>query len=204
MALARALAIEPQVLLLDEPFGALDAKVRKDLRDWLRRLHNEVHVTTVFVTHDQEEAMEIADEIVVMSHGKIEQVGTPEEIYENPATPFVMSFIGAVNVLSPDDTWKAHHRDVPHHASQVFLRPHDIDIVAAPAEGTLPAKIDYIIHLGWTIRLELTLDNGQEITAHINREQYKLLDIQQGQTVYLRAKLIHSFADSPSYSSFVA
>jgi sulfate transport system ATP-binding protein len=204
VALARALAIEPQVLLLDEPFGALDAKVRKDLRDWLRRLHDEVHVTTVFVTHDQEEAMEIADEIVVMSNGKIEQVGTPEEIYENPATPFVMSFIGAVNVLSPDDTWKAHHRDVPHQASQVFLRPHDIEIFATPAEGTLPAKIDYIIHLGWTIRLELTLDNGQEITAHVNREQYKALDIQQGQTIYLRAKLIRSFADSPSYSPSVA
>ncbi|MEY3299624.1 MAG: hypothetical protein RLZZ597_2884, partial [Cyanobacteriota bacterium] len=204
VALARALAIEPQVLLLDEPFGALDAKVRKDLRDWLRRLHDEVHVTTVFVTHDQEEAMEIADEIVVMSNGKIEQVGTPEEIYENPATPFVMSFIGAVNVLSPDDTWKAHHRDVPHHASQVFLRPHDIEIFTTPTEGSLPAKINYIIHLGWTIRLELTLDNGQEITAHINREQYKELDIQQGQTIYLRAKLIRSFADSPSYSPSVA
>ena len=204
VALARALAIEPQVLLLDEPFGALDAKVRKDLRDWLRRLHDEVHVTTVFVTHDQEEAMEIADEIVVMSNGKIEQVGTPEEIYETPATPFVMSFIGAVNVLSPDDTWKAHHRDVPHHASEVFLRPHDIDISAVPEEGTLPAKINYIIHLGWTIRLELTLNNGQEITAHINREQYKELDIQQGQTIYLRAKLIRSFADTPGYSSAVA
>lgn len=204
VALARALAIEPQVLLLDEPFGALDAKVRKDLRDWLRRLHDEVHVTTVFVTHDQEEAMEIADEIVVMSNGKIEQVGTPEEIYENPATPFVMSFIGAVNVLSPDDTWKAYHRGVPHHASQVFLRPHDIEVFTTPTEGALPAKINYIIHLGWTIRLELTLDNGQEITAHINREQYKELDIQQGQTIYLRAKLIHSFADSPSYSPSVA
>jgi len=197
VALARSLAIEPQVLLLDEPFGALDAKVRKDLRDWLRRLHDDVHVTTVFVTHDQEEAMEIADEIVVMSNGKIEQVGTPEEIYENPATPFVMSFIGAVNVLSPDDTWKAHHRDVPHHASQVFLRPHDIDILATPADGTLPAKIDYIIHLGWTIRLELTLENnGQEITAHINREQYKALDIHQGQIICLRAKLIRSFDNS--------
>ncbi|MFQ4140485.1 sulfate/molybdate ABC transporter ATP-binding protein [Nodosilinea sp. PGN35] len=204
VALARALAIEPQVLLLDEPFGALDAKVRKDLRDWLRHLHDDVHVTTVFVTHDQEEAMEIADEIVVMSNGKIEQVGTPEEIYENPATPFVMSFIGAVNVLSPDDTWKAHHRDVPQHASQVFLRPHDIEIFAAPTDGTLSATINYIIHLGWTIRLELTLDNGQPVTAHINREQYKALDIQQGQRVYLRAKLIRSFTDTPSYSPSVA
>lgn len=203
VALARALAIEPQVLLLDEPFGALDAKVRKDLRDWLRHLHDDVNVTTVFVTHDQEEAMEIADEIVVMSNGKIEQVGTPEAVYESPATPFVMSFIGAVNVLSPDDTWKAHHQEV-RHASQVFLRPHDIDIFVAPTDGTLPAKINYIIHLGWTIRLELTLENGQFVTAHINRDQYKALDIEQGQTVHLRAKLIHSFADSPNYSQATA
>lgn len=204
VALARSLAIEPEVLLLDEPFGALDAKVRKDLRDWLRHLHDDVHVTTVFVTHDQEEAMEIADEIVVMSNGKIEQVGTPEEIYENPATPFVMSFIGAVNVLSPDATWKAHHHDVPQHANQVFLRPHDIEILAAPTDGTLPAKIKYIIHLGWTIRLELALDNGQEITAHINREQYNELDIRKGQTIHLRAKLIRSFAESPNYSQAIA
>lgn len=134
----------------------------------------------------------------------VKRLGTPEEIYENPATPFVMSFIGAVNVLSPDDTWKAHHLNVPNHASQVFLRPHDIDIFSAPADGTLPATINYIIHLGWTIRLELSLENGQQITAHINREQYKSLDILQGQTIYLRAKLIRSFEESPDYSRSIA
>ena len=204
VALARALAIEPQVLLLDEPFGALDAKVRKDLRDWLRRLHDDVHVTTVFVTHDQEEAMEIADEIVVMSNGKIEQVGTPEAVYENPATPFVMSFIGAVNVLSPDHTWKAHHQEVPQTAGQVFLRPHDIEVFTAPADGSLPATISHIIHLGWTIRLELALENGQPVTAHLNREQYKTLAIQPQQRVYLRAKLLRTFDESPTYAPSVA
>ncbi len=203
VALARALAIEPQVLLLDEPFGALDAKVRKDLRDWLRRLHDEVHVTTVFVTHDQEEAMEISDEIVVMSNGRVEQVGSSAEIYENPATPFVMSFIGAVNVLSPDSTWKSLHRDAPTHG-EVFLRPHDIEIFTTHYDGSVPATVNHIIHLGWTIRIELTLENGHPITAHINREQYRDLGIETGQTVYLRAKLIHSFADSPNYSQAIA
>lgn len=198
VALARALAIEPQVLLLDEPFGALDAKVRKDLRDWLRRLHNEVHVTTVFVTHDQEEAMEIADDIVVMNHGRVEQVGSPAEVYEHPATPFVMSFIGAVNVLSPDPTWKALHHDAPSHG-EVFLRPHDIEIFATPQSGSLGATVNHIIHLGWTLRIELTLDNGHPLTAHINREQYHQLDLQPGQAVYLQAKQVRSFEPSPSY-----
>jgi sulfate/thiosulfate transport system ATP-binding protein len=204
VALARALAIEPQVLLLDEPFGALDAKVRKDLRDWLRRLHDDVQVTTVFVTHDQEEAMEIADEIVVMSNGRIEQVGTPEAIYDNPATPFVMSFIGAVNVLSPDHTWKAHPQEVPQTAGQVFLRPHDIEVLTTPTEGSLCATIHHIIHLGWTIRLELTLDNGQPVTAHINREQYTTLAIQPQQRVSLRAKRLRTFDESPNDAPSVA
>jgi sulfate/thiosulfate transport system ATP-binding protein len=198
VALARALAIEPQVLLLDEPFGALDAKVRKDLRDWLRHLHDDVHVTTVFVTHDQEEAMEIADEIVVMNHGRVEQIGSPAEVYEHPATPFVMSFIGAVNVLSPDPTWKALHHDVPSHG-EVFLRPHDIEIFATPQSGSLEATVNHIIHLGWTLRVELTLDNGHLLTAHINREQYHQLDLQPGQAVYLQAKQVRSFEPSPDY-----
>lgn len=198
VALARALAVEPQVLLLDEPFGALDAKVRKDLRDWLRRLHNEVHVTTVFVTHDQEEAMEIADEIVVMNHGQVEQVGSPAEVYEHPATPFVMSFVGAVNVLSPDVTWKALHHDVPSHG-EVFLRPHDIELFAHPQSDGLVATVNHIIHLGWTLRVELTLESGQSLTAHINREQYHHLDLQPNQTVYLQAKQVHHFDAAPTY-----
>jgi sulfate transport system ATP-binding protein len=148
--------------------------------------------------------MEIADEIVVMSNGKIEQVGTPEEVYENPATPFVMNFIGAVNVLSPDHTWQIHSQPVSPSAGEVFLRPHDIDIFTAPTDGSLPATIKYVIHLGWTIRVELTLENGQPVTAHINRDQYKTLNIQPKQTVYLKARLIHSFEDAPAYSKSVA
>lgn len=193
VALARALAIEPQVLLLDEPFGALDAKVRKDLRDWLRRLHDEVHVTTVFVTHDQEEAMEIADEIVVMSNGRVEQVGSPAQVYENPATPFVMSFIGAVNVLSPDPTWKSLHQHLSSGAGEVFLRPHDIEISNTSTDGSLPAEVLRIVHLGWTIRVELSLQNGQTMIAHINREQLSELQLQSQQTVFLRPKLVRTF-----------
>jgi sulfate transport system ATP-binding protein len=195
VALARALAIEPQVLLLDEPFGALDAKVRKDLRDWLRRLHQEVQVTTVFVTHDQEEAMEIANEIVVMNDGQVEQVGSPAEVYENPASPFVISFIGAVNVLSPDKTWQSLHREAPTTA-EVFLRPHDIEVFLTPQDASLAATINHIIHLGWTIRVELTLDNGHPITAHLNRDQYDQLGLREGQGVHLRARLIRSFQEA--------
>ena len=195
VALARALAIEPQVLLLDEPFGALDAKVRKDLRDWLRRLHQEVQVTTVFVTHDQEEAMEIANDIVVMNNGRVEQVGSPAEVYENPASPFVISFIGAVNVLSPDKTWRSLHREAPT-TGEVFLRPHDIEVFLTPQDASLAATINHIIHLGWTIRVELTLDNGHPITAHLNRDQYDQLGLQEGQGVHLRARLIRSFQEA--------
>lgn len=196
MALARALAIEPQVLLLDEPFGALDAKVRKDLRDWLRRLHQEVQVTTVFVTHDQEEAMEIANEIVVMNDGQVEQVGSPAAVYENPASPFVISFIGAVNVLSPNQTWQSLHREAPTTA-EVFLRPHDIEVFLTPQDDSLAATVNHIIHLGWTIRVELTLDNGHPITAHLNRDQYAQLGLREGQQVHLRAQLIRSFQEDP-------
>ncbi|MGB3494018.1 MAG: sulfate/molybdate ABC transporter ATP-binding protein [Elainellaceae cyanobacterium] len=192
VALARALAIEPQVLLLDEPFGALDAKVRKDLRDWLRRLHDEVHVTTVFVTHDQEEAMEIADEIVVMNQGRVEQMGSPAEVYENPVTPFVMSFIGAVNVLSTDSTWQSLHHNVPSNG-EIFLRPHDIEISSTDVPGSLKATVQRLIHLGWTIRVELTLKNGQFLTAHISHEQLHQFQLQPQQTLFIRPKSIRTF-----------
>ena len=200
VALARALAIEPQVLLLDEPFGALDAQVRKDLRDWLRRLHDEVHVTTVFVTHDQEEAMEIADEIVVMNKGQIEQTGSPAEVYENPATPFVMSFIGAVNILSPDSTGKFAEYSGQHQISsseKLFLRPHDIEIVSAAVNDSLPAEVLKITHLGWVIRVELLLSGGQAVTAHVEREHFDQLRLQQ--TVFLRLKKVRTF-DLPDQS----
>ncbi|WP_346293008.1 sulfate/molybdate ABC transporter ATP-binding protein [Sphaerothrix gracilis] len=200
VALARALAIEPQVLLLDEPFGALDAKVRKDLRNWLRRLHDEVHVTTVFVTHDQEEAMEIADEIVIMNQGQIEQVGSPAEIYENPATPFVMSFIGAVNVLSPDPTWRSLHQNLPAQG-EVFLRPHDIEILPTATYGSSLATIQRIVHLGWTIRLEMTLENAQSVVAYLNHEQFQTLQFKPQQTVFIQPKSIRTFEQPATLES---
>ncbi|MBD1212632.1 MAG: sulfate ABC transporter ATP-binding protein, partial [Dolichospermum circinale Clear-D4] len=170
VALARALAVEPNVLLLDEPFGALDAKVRKDLRAWLRRLHDEVHVTTVFVTHDQEEAMEVADEIVVMNKGQVEQVGTPAEIYDHPASAFVMSFIGPVNVLpSSAKIFQSSGFESTH--PETFLRPQDIIIETVANGTTVPATVSRIIHLGWEIQVELTLDDGQMMTAHLTRER---------------------------------
>lgn len=195
VALARALAAEPRVLLLDEPFGALDAKVRKDLRTWLRRLHDEVHVTTIFVTHDQEEAMEVANEIVVMNQGRIEQVGTPAEVYDQPASPFVMSFIGPVNVL-PDTTEifqrNGHRAHAPH--SQVFLRPHDVVIQTSPGKDLAPAKINHVVHLGWEVQVELVLANGQVVTAHLPRERFSQLQIQPRQRVYIKPKQVKSFS----------
>ena len=142
MALARALAVEPSVLLLDEPFGALDAKVRKELRDWLRRLHDEVHVTTVFVTHDQEEAMEVADEIVVINQGRVEQVGSPDQLYDEPANDFVMGFLGEVTRLGP-----------------VRLRPHDVEVATAPGRaGAIPGTVTRLLRVGFEVRLQVELD----------------------------------------------
>ncbi|MBD2353736.1 sulfate/molybdate ABC transporter ATP-binding protein [Tolypothrix sp. FACHB-123] len=192
VALARALAVEPEVLLLDEPFGALDAKVRKDLRAWLRRLHDEVHVTTVFVTHDQEEAMEVSDEIVVMNKGRVEQVGTPEQIYDHPASSFVMSFIGPVNVLpSSSRIFKSSEFEVPH--PEVFLRPQDV-IVEKHANGaTTPATVSRVIHLGWEIQVELSLDEGQVVMAHLTRDRFKELELEPQQRVYVKPKDAKSF-----------
>lgn len=192
VALARALAVEPNVLLLDEPFGALDAKVRKDLRAWLRRLHDEVHVTTVFVTHDQEEAMEVADEIVVMNKGKVEQVGTPAQIYDHPASAFVMSFIGPVNVLpSSSKIFQSSGFDSVN--PEVFLRPQDV-IVEKVANGTTaPAKVNRVIHLGWEIQVELALDDGQMVTAHLTRERFDELKLEPQERVYVKPKDAKSF-----------
>ena len=154
MALARALAVEPEVLLLDEPFGALDARVRKELRAWLRRLHDETHVTTVFVTHDQEEAMEVADGIVVVNHGAIEQVGPPRELYEHPANEFVMGFIGEVNRLG--DAW---------------VRPHDIDILFDEVPGSVEALVERVVYLGFEVRVELLRRDGSRVWAEVPRDQ---------------------------------
>lgn len=192
VALARSLAVEPKVLLLDEPFGALDAKVRKDLRAWLRRLHDEVHVTTVFVTHDQEEAMEVSDEIVVMNKGQVEQVGTPAEIYDHPASAFVMSFIGPVNVLpSTARIFQGNGFDSPH--PEVFLRPQDVMIETSPNGTTVPARVNRLIHLGWEIQAELALDDGQVVTAHLTRERFDELHLEPQQRVFVKPKEAKSF-----------
>jgi len=169
MALARALAVQPKVLLLDEPFGALDAQVRGELREWLRRLHEEIHVTTIFVTHDQEEAMEVAEQIVVMNKGKIEQAGTPHELYESPRNEFVMSFIGPVNRLGDS-----------------FLRPHDIQILAEADGSGIEALIRRVVHLGFEVRVELTLPDGRDIWAQVTRETAEQLELKEGQILAVR------------------
>jgi sulfate/thiosulfate transport system ATP-binding protein len=168
MALARALAVEPKVLLLDEPFGALDARVRTELRAWLRRLHDEVQVTTVLVTHDQEEAMDVADSIVVMNHARIEQAGNPEDLYDHPASEFVMSFIGQVNKIG-----------------DIFIRPHDVEIMLQPHPSTEAAEIDRLVHLGFEVRVELHTESGQAIHAQVTRDEARVLDLNAGQTVYI-------------------
>jgi sulfate/thiosulfate transport system ATP-binding protein len=192
VALARALALEPQVLLLDEPFGALDAKVRKELRDWLRRLHDEVHVTTVFVTHDQEEAMEVADEIAVMNRGRVEQIGSPAEIYDHPATPFVMSFIGPVNVL-PSHAQIFQGLRLKAAQPEIFLRPHDVIIQLTPDAQTVSATVNRLVHLGWEIEVLLTLEDGQSIAVFITRDQLKQLNLSARQQVYVKPREVKSF-----------
>jgi sulfate transport system ATP-binding protein len=169
MALARALAVEPKVLLLDEPFGALDATVRKELREWLRRLHDEVHVTTIFVTHDQEEAMEVAEQIVVMNEGKVEQVGSPRELYDSPANQFVMKFVGPVTQLGETD-----------------VRPHDLDILVLPNEGAEEMQVKRIVHLGFEIRVDLETGTGRHVWAQLTRAQLEQLELEEGQLVYVR------------------
>jgi sulfate/thiosulfate transport system ATP-binding protein len=177
MALARALAVEPEVLLLDEPFGALDARVRAELRAWLRRLHEEVHVTTVFVTHDQEEAMDVADQIAVLNHGLLEQVGSPRELYEAPASEFVMGFVGPTTRVG--DAW---------------VRPHDLDLQLDPAVGTVEAMIERIVHLGFEVRVELLCADGERIWAQITRDRCEELELIRGQIVYVRAAVERVFA----------
>jgi sulfate transport system ATP-binding protein len=169
MALARALAVEPKVLLLDEPFGALDAQVRKELRAWLRRLHDEVHVTTIFVTHDQEEAMEVAEQIVVMNVGRVEQAGPPRELYEHPKSEFVMGFVGAVNRLG-----------------SLFVRPHDVEILQQPQPGADEAMIEHMVHLGFEVRVELVLAGGDGLWAQITQAEAEQLELEKGQIVYVR------------------
>src|SRR5215218_5940662 len=177
MALARALAVEPSVLLLDEPFGALDARVRKDLRAWLRRLHDDVHVTTVFVTHDQEEAMEVAGRIVVMNHGRVEQVGGPRGLYEHPANAFVMGFVGPVTRLG-----------------ESFVRPHDVELRLEPNGTTSEAMVERLVHLGFEVRVDLVLQDGQRLLAQVSREDAEQLELRQGQVVFARPSRVRVFS----------
>lgn len=193
VALARALAIAPKVLLLDEPFGALDARVRKDLRAWLRQLHERSHVTTVFVTHDRSEAMEIADNIVILNRGQIEQVGTPAEIYDRPANAFVMSFMAKVNNLSGTSNIFRRNRFEATTSAQIFLRPQDIAIETIANPTTVAAKVNRLVHLGSEIQAELALDDGQIIMAQLTREHFDRLQLEPHQQVFVKPKAAKSF-----------
>jgi sulfate transport system ATP-binding protein len=192
IALARALAVEPKVLLLDEPFGALDAKVRKELRRWLRRLHDEVHVTSVFVTHDQEEAMEVADRVVVMNHGRIEQQGTPDEVYDHPATPFVLQFLGDVNLFHGRLGQLGGDADVS------YVRPHELEVVAEAGADTWPVTLSQTLTVGPNTRIEFKRDSGEGyVDVELSREAFVALrqrvPLAPGARVHLRPRRITRF-----------
>lgn len=205
IALARALAVEPKVLLLDEPFGALDAKVRKDLRRWLRRLHDELHITSIFVTHDQEEAMEVADKIVVLNKGNIEQVGTPDDIYNNPASPFVYDFIGQVNefkvtinegvALVGDQTWNApEFAEIQKAKGISYIRPHDIELSNEPVVGGFAVRLDHVSTAGAVLRLELK-HNLSDDSLHVElpRAQERSLNLDDNALLYARPTYVKTF-----------
>src|SRR4051795_10824470 len=177
MALARALAVEPSVLLLDEPFGALDARVREELRAWLRRLHDEVHVTTIIVTHDQEEAMAISDRIVVLDHGRVQQEGAPREVYEQPANEFVMGFLGPVSKLGSS-----------------LVRPHDLVLSAAPVDGAAEAQVTRVVYLGFEVRVELDLAHGESVSVQLTRAEADELELAAGDIAYVRATSAPAFS----------
>ena len=196
VALARALAVEPSVLLLDEPFGALDARVRQELRTWLRHLHDDLHITSVFVTHDQEEALEVADRVVVMNHGKIEQIGTPDDVYEHPANPFVMTFLGSVNVFH------GRHGDQPPASPpqpRSYVRPHELDITRRPGgDASVEAVVRYIHAVGPTVRLELDQGQGIGLDAELTRERFQELGLKTGETIYATPRKLQTFTDDYS------
>jgi sulfate transport system ATP-binding protein len=198
IALARALAVEPKILLLDEPFGALDAQVRKELRRWLRRLHDELHITSIFVTHDQEEALEVADRVVVMNKGKIEQIGTPDEVYAKPATPFVYQFIGNVNLFHSRDhaPWTEQHGD-----AVAYVRPHDIDISRTPQDGTaLPVEVKLVRAIGSIVRVEVAADGSSEfIEIELSRERFDSAPLAGGDKVFIRPRQFRVFDTGGSH-----
>ncbi len=208
VALARALAVKPKVLLLDEPFGALDAKVRKELRRWLRRLHEEVHVTSVFVTHDQEEALEVSDRVVIMNEGRIEQSGTPEQVYEAPATPFVYGFLGDVNLfhgrihqgrvnIGESELEAPEWAGSPDQEGIAYVRTYDVEVGPAPAlaNGSLEAVVRHVRAFGPIVRVELDLvQDGRTIEAHIPRARFDQLKLSKGQRVYASPTNVRVFA----------
>lgn len=207
IALARALAVEPKVLLLDEPFGALDAKVRKELRRWLRRLHDELHITSIFVTHDQEEALEVADKVVVINKGKIEQIGTPQEVYDHPVSPFVYQFLGNVNQFDSHihngdakiagiDFKLDTHLDTQNSPAVAYVRPHDIEITKEAKEGNpqFEAFVNYINAIGPLVRLELQrADHTEIIEAELTQERFKQLQLSHGDKVYIYPRNVRVF-----------
>ena len=207
IALARALAVEPQVLLLDEPFGALDAKVRKELRRWLRRLHDEMHITSVFVTHDQDEALEVADRVGVMNEGRILQVGTPQDVYDHPATPFVFRFLGNVNLFHgrvADGRTHVGDLEFPEvgadaaraGAAEIYARPHDIDLVPAEAGGAgISARVEHVLAIGPVVRVDLQPeDESPPIHAELSRDRCRELRLVAGARVIVRPRQVKVFA----------
>lgn len=206
IALARALAVEPKVLLLDEPFGALDAQVRKDLRRWLRRLHDELHITSVFVTHDQEEALEVADRIVVMNHGVVEQIGSPQAVYDHPASPFVYQFLGNVNLfhsrvhagfakIGEVELALNEHQQTQDSPAMAYVRPHDIEILRhSDGTSSFQATISYIHAIGPIVRLELErFDTNTHVEVELTRERFDFLKLNEGETVYLKPHNLRIF-----------
>lgn len=217
IALARALAVEPKVLLLDEPFGALDAKVRKELRIWLRRLHDDMHITSVFVTHDQEEALEVSDRVVVMNEGRIEQIGTPDEVYERPANPFVYEFLGNVNLfhgrihrgrvtIGDIEIEAPEHTEAEDMAAIAYVRPHDIDVDRVTnGESALAAHIVHIVSIGPIVRLELAHDDSPDknlVHVEISKDRFHELQLRKGEQVYIRPRRLELFP-SHAHASLV-
>ena len=206
VALARALAVEPKVLLLDEPFGALDARVRADLRRWLRKLHDEVHITSVFVTHDQEEALEVADRIAVLNKGKVEQIGSPEQVYDNPATPFVYHFLGNVNLfhgrvhdgavqIGEGRVALANNGQATQDKGTAYVRPHDVEILRTKDGDTaFDARVEYVSFGGPLVRVQVRIaTTGETVDAEIPREEYRTLNVKAGEEVYVKVRRAHVF-----------
>ena len=214
VALARALAVEPKVLLLDEPFGALDAKVRQELRQWLRSLHDEIHITSVFVTHDQEEALEVSDKIVVMNHGKIEQIGTPEEVYDRPANPFVYGFLGNVNLFHARVEQGSLHLEnteltTPHLQgsldASLFVRPHEIHISVDNAQKDgIPAQLIGWRLVGPRVRVELeTVHSHQKVEAEISKSEWQLIKEQNSETFFVHFSNARIYTGEASWNDYV-